>query len=110
MKMDATQKRRMWKVAIAHLVLTVVYFFNLFYMGGIFSGLESIPYWILQPQFLILFDVLGKLFHIKSSSASWFSIGICIALIPIWSFCFGWIFAKLDNWLNYFPVLGKKVF
>jgi hypothetical protein len=110
MKMDAMQKRRMWKVAIAHFVLSAIYIFNLFNMSGIFSGLESIPYWILQPQFLILFDLIGKLFQIKSSNLSVFLIGVCIGLIPLWSICFGWIYVKFTNWLNHFPVLGKKVF
>jgi len=27
-----------------------------------------------------------------------------------WSVCFGWLFVKLDNWLNHFQVLGRKVF
>jgi len=35
---------------------------------------------------------------------------LLLFLIPVWSFCFGWIFVKLDNWLNHFPVLGKRVF
>jgi hypothetical protein len=33
-----------------------------------------------------------------------------LASIPLWSICFGWLFVKLDNWLNHFPVLGKRVF
>jgi hypothetical protein len=33
-----------------------------------------------------------------------------LPLLPLWSFCFGWISVKLDNWLNHFPVLGKRVF
>ena len=28
----------------------------------------------------------------------------------IWSICFGWLYVKFTNWLNHFPVLGKKVF
>ena len=35
---------------------------------------------------------------------------IAILSIPIWSLCFGWIYVKFTNWLNHFPVLGKKVF
>jgi hypothetical protein len=113
MKMDATQKRKMRKVAIAHFVLTVIYIFNLFYMGGIFSGLESIPYWILQPQFslvLLKFQIGIMFFHTHSASLTMFFIGVCIALIPLWSICFGWFYVKFTNWLNHFPVLGKKVF
>jgi hypothetical protein len=56
----------------------------------------------LQPQFWII----GK-FEKSAANSSMF-LGIFI--IPLWSFCFGWLFVKLDNWLNHFPVLGKKVF
>jgi hypothetical protein len=30
--------------------------------------------------------------------------------VPLWSYCFGWIFIRSKDWLNHFPVLGKKVF
>jgi hypothetical protein len=30
--------------------------------------------------------------------------------IPIWSICFGWLFIRTKDWLNHFPVLGKRVF
>ncbi len=33
-----------------------------------------------------------------------------LVAIPLWSICFGWLFVKMDNWLNHFPTLGRKVF
>ena len=35
---------------------------------------------------------------------------VYLITIPIWGICFGWLFVKFDNWLNHFPVLGRKVF
>jgi len=35
---------------------------------------------------------------------------VLLISVPFWSYCFGIIFVKFDNWLNHFPVLGKRVF
>ena len=41
----------------------------------------------------------------------WFVYALfCIISIPMWSYCFGWIFVPFRTWLNHFPVLGKRVF
>jgi hypothetical protein len=96
--MEAMQKRRMWKVTIAHFGLTAFVFCKLF---GV--GLDASPWhysWLnlfysFQPQFLIV-------------SAD-FQIFL-FASIPVWSLCFAWLFVRLVNWLNHFPVLGKRVF
>jgi hypothetical protein len=108
----------MWKVAIvaiAHFLLTLFVMLRILNhaipsaerdiwlqtWGGFWSNFLR----LLQPQILIL----GKLFN--SSNSSHYLIPILILVsVPIWSICFGWIFAKLDNWLNHFPVLGKRVF
>jgi hypothetical protein len=63
---------------------------------------------LLQPQSMLLSE-LGKK-GIDSVLAGWSIIILFFLSIPLWSFCFGWLFVKLDNWLNHFPVLGKKVF
>ncbi|HAO79051.1 MAG TPA: hypothetical protein DCQ92_08765 [Verrucomicrobia subdivision 3 bacterium] len=55
-------------------------------------------------------EQISFLCGIYSFSSNAVTIGICLLLIPLWSFFFGWIFVKLDNWLNHFPVLGKRVF
>jgi TRAP-type C4-dicarboxylate transport system permease large subunit len=114
--MDATQKRRIWKVAIAHFVLTLFILIK-FLRHAIpsadrdiwlqtWGGFWSIILRLLQPQILIL-GKIGNLFNSSDSLIIPISI---FASIPIWSLCFGWIFAKLDNWLNHFPILGRRVF
>jgi hypothetical protein len=122
--MDVTQKRKMHRVAVIHFVLTclVVLVLLVFFPGAYhFSGdsiaqlrfeqyiiwheawkhFWEIVFYILQPQFRLLISG-GK-------SSLFFAVASMIS-VPVWSFCFGWIFIKLDNWLNHFPVLGKKVF
>jgi hypothetical protein len=98
MKMDAMQKRRMWKVAIAHFGLTAFVFCKLFRIGPDesqwhYSWLKL--FYSFQPQFLIV-------------SAD-FQIFL-FASISLWSICFGWLYVKFTNWLNHFSVLGKRVF
>jgi hypothetical protein len=114
--MDATQKHRMWKVAACHFAISCIAFvcvLNLFHVKILYyslSGSPVYPGWfniaynysvkiifILQPHYLAL-----KLFHINE----WF----LTILIPLWSLCFAWLYLKFTNWLNHFPVLGKKVF
>jgi len=64
---------------------------------------------ILQPQiYLFRHDLILQeygLFNIP-----WLEILLLPLTIPLWSICFGWIYVKFTNWLNHFPVLGKKVF
>jgi len=96
--MDATQKRRMWKVAIVHLTLS-----GFCILGALHTPYEFHDFWLkvfitLHPAWVVLRD-----FDFPWTLS-------CILAIPLWSFCFGWIFVKLDNWLNHFPVLGKRVF
>jgi hypothetical protein len=114
--MDAMQKRRMWKVAIAHLALTIFAIWKLIHSLAISCPPEQeillAPwgnFWsklllVLQPmQFL----VVSKTKFFNSEDSMFLTM---VALAPFWSICFSWIFVKLDNWLNHFPVLGKKVF
>jgi len=106
--MDAMQKRRMWRVTIIHLALSVFAIWKLMpHLLTDFLGSYE-PSWrhfwrdvfcSLQPQFF----VANKL---NIFILSW----ACVILIPIWSICFGWLFVKFDNWLNHFPILGRKVF
>jgi hypothetical protein len=124
MKMDAMQKKRMQKVAIAHFVLSVWFGMALVNheaeAGGIFEG--SFFAWdhftlkiflFLQPQFLFAFHAnhpMGFRFAEYNSTPSLLTLIFLLILIPLWSISFGWLYAKLTNWLNHFPVLGKKVF
>ncbi len=123
--MDAMQKRRMWKVAIAHFVLTLFVIWKLIHYSA-WSGPYEREIWFMawgsfwlkafilfQPLlsfFVWAFHLiiipngdLGGLIEFLEGVAMLFSI-------PVWSICFAWFLVKFDNWLNHFPVLGKKVF
>jgi hypothetical protein len=126
--MDATLKRRMWKVAIAHFSLSVFFFmtyvsygFPAHSTGGGFTGMlqgdsayawakawadfwKSVAY-LFQPHFLLL-DKFGR----QIDFPKWLSLSLVLVSIPTWSGVFSIFFVKLDNWLNHFPVLGKRVF
>ena len=109
----------MWKVAIAHFLLTlfVIWEVTRFQILSVLLNYDyfSLMVWqnfwlkafyVFQPQFLIT-----SLNFVKSSEVvGRVVLDFVFAIMPLWSFCFGWIFAKLDNWLNHFPVLGRKVF
>jgi hypothetical protein len=107
--MEATQKRRMWKVAIVHFLLSVVVWWKLndfpcFFLmptPPLFETCLDI-YYFLQPLLWVCLK-LGFTLIKDSTVLYYFSI-------PLWSICFGWLFVKFDNWLNHFPVLGKRVF
>jgi hypothetical protein len=129
MKMDAKQKRRMWKVVFGHFCLTILFILIVTSQPAIaFSG--NVERWLkfqehlvwdqawsqfwtdvaflLQPPFWLSAKILRMGIH--SVFLTWLILISSFVLIPIWSICFGWLFVKLDNWLNHFPVLGKKVF
>jgi hypothetical protein len=66
---------------------------------------------LLQPQICIwikLFN-LGYLYA-TTSLLKFIYVSFILISVPVWSFCFGWLYVKFTNWLNHFPVLGKKVF
>jgi len=117
--MDATQKRRMWKVAIGYFALTAFAFLNsIFLVNSSIAYMNSSEFWQwiflrLQPICWLLHEAVQskQSFAMDSNQSSNWFVGITFCLsVPLWSICFGWIFAKLDNWLNHFPVLGRKVF
>ncbi|MEI7535210.1 MAG: hypothetical protein WCK57_12660 [Verrucomicrobiae bacterium] len=113
--MDATQKRKVKKVATAHFVLTALIFVkwmcleNEDYIQSIvFAGFWRDILYLLQPQIWLAVES-GNHFSTEIFSML-FPPWVYLLTIPIWSICFGWLFVKLDNWLNHFPVLGKRVF
>jgi hypothetical protein len=134
-EMDATQKRRMWKVTSVHFALSVfvaliILFFEpvgfsgnhearirfnqwLVWHNAWFNSWETI-FCFLQPQIAVFYylirhtDILLTLRSIISPNA--FLILYSVATIPLWSICFGRLFVRAKDWLNHFPVLGKKVF
>src|SRR5271154_1040737 len=113
MKMDAMQKRRIWKVAIVHFLLTLFVVFKILHhaipsaerniwlqtWGGFLSKFSM----LLQPQLLILEKLFNSSHYLNVPNLI-VPISIFVS-VPIWSICFGWLFVKLDNWLNHFPVL-----
>jgi hypothetical protein len=126
--MEATQKKRMWKVARIHFVFTIIAGLLLFTIGGwsgneasisyklynFWAGLKVAAFVILQPQTLLMgwvTKIESSKGNLEPASMAWFVYAlIYIISIPIWSFCFGWIFVPFRTWLNHFPVHGKKVF
>jgi hypothetical protein len=105
--MEATLKRKIRRVAVVHLCLSAAAWI------GVYAFSKQTFFWgymmvILQPHLLLFnFAFLGNhLLHLPT----FILILLAIGPIPVWSFCFGWIFVRLDGWLNHFPVLGRKVF
>jgi hypothetical protein len=117
--MDATLKRRISKVAIAHFVLTALVWlgWECFHNGDSIQSILWSESWrniffVLQPLIWLVFAAaqIGIVNYFYSIFSDGAALAICLPMIPIWSFCFSWILVKLDNWLNHFPVLGKRVF
>ena len=116
--MDATLKRRMWKVAKVHLALTLFAIFTpvAFYIisrssffPDRFANYQLNVIYALQPHF-------GVLVVLNPDAPLWMFLS-CVGAIPLWSMCFGWIVIQLlrqlnqsRNWLNHFPTLGRKAF
>jgi hypothetical protein len=105
MKMDATQKRRMWQMAIVYFCLSI-----LVWVG---YGIDASSFWLgllnfLQPLFCLTDWLIGqamKLEIIKIGSDTSLFLAICIisslvVSMLIWSSCFGWIYARLVNWFK----------
>jgi hypothetical protein len=135
MKMDAMQKRRIRKVARLHFALT---FFVLLLIAFTTTTLavsksivhldSSLQAWtqflllvlvLLQPVAALFFAKITPLVmeHFGNVHPEWLSMSIISIFfvfaffsVPSWSICFGWLFVKFTNWLNHFPVLGRKVF
>jgi hypothetical protein len=122
--MQKSFKRRVLIVAAVHLALTVFAYLSIpgehrttHFDEGSFMHWEFVnAFWtnvffLLQPQLWIwikLFN-LGYL-HATSSLIKFIYVSSIFISVPVWSFCFGWLYVKFTNWLNHSPVLGKKVF
>jgi succinate-acetate transporter protein len=101
--MDATQKRRIKKVAIVHFALTVLCaFFALLIPFNLVA-----VFLFLQPHFLML-GVLNT--DPGGGIIDALEFWGCLIAIPLWSLCFGWIYVKLFDRLSHFSPLGKKIF
>jgi hypothetical protein len=134
--MDATQKRRMWKVAIVHFALTIFCLltwlallpssngetmFNLETRGNNFlvgaAIVALVIFLALQPLIFLAFaadNMLGMRFP---SIPTWLLIPLYFVSFAVWSYAFGWLFvnwscwfSKIRFWLNHFPFFRKKFF
>ena len=116
--------KKAMKVAAIHLALSMIVWlrvpsdlawlirpkgFNFGY--GALGNTEMDLLFILQPSTLLTFVSYGP----EMLKGIWWGFSdhylpiiFCVSF-PIWSICFGWLFVKLDNWLNHFPVLGRRV-
>ena len=102
----------MWKVAITHFFLTIIVCAGVVIATGDWQGLWINLMKLLQPVAWLLIVIVMNL----SDGENWSTTQIVLmqisfySAIPLWSICFGWLYVKFTNWLNHFPVLGKKVF
>jgi magnesium-transporting ATPase (P-type) len=135
--MDAMQKRKALIVSILHFGLTLCVALIIEFRHGGFSGSKGgefhpelaeqhireaiwFQFWavvliVLQPLPIFIIVASQVVLHaIWLQPPMWLEAALTLALIllsvPFWSYSFGKIFVKLDNWLNHFPVLGKRVF
>ena len=116
--MEATLKRRMWKLALLHFSITAISFFaglvlllkykdeDNYLVNVLYPSLSSFLYF-LQPLCLL---IDWCMIQVSPSFGRNHSALITFLSFPIWSICFGWIFIRGKDWLNHFPVLGRKVF
>src|ERR1039457_6184483 len=117
--MDAMQKQRMRKVAIAHFGLTLIFVFLLIFWNSFHFNshlTESrVAHAIWWQFWLDVLKLLQPLPHLMILAMQRFNLPdhpfwlvvpiVCGALLAaslFWSICFSWLFVKLDNWLNHF--------
>jgi hypothetical protein len=132
--MDEKLERRMRVVSLVHFGLTLCVAFLVYYMTPfskdgrfhsalletqirheIWSRVGVVILFALQP--LPIFIVLASqivLHAIWLNSPTWLAATltwvVILLSVPLWSFYFGRIFIRAKDWLNHFPVLGKRVF
>jgi hypothetical protein len=107
--MEATLKRKMWKVAIAYFAVSL--FVLLSMLPGLDIKLFGYPVFYIEDlgiTFLVLQPLSCLLWIVHHHEGLVFVLSL--PLYFVWSLCFAWLLIKLDNWLNHFPVLGRKVF
>ena len=111
--MEATLKRRMRKVVGYHVFFTIyLLLLTLFVRHPMVVNPSDPADWfgLLERPLWILLQPLPFAFACISGHQSPVFELLCFVLMPLWSLCFGWIFVQIDNWLNHFSVLGRKVF
>ena len=106
--MDAMQKRKVWQVAVGHGLLSLLVGLVALFLPVVFRSAHD-------PMFEHLSQMLMRFFYFLQPA--YFLVFLkeelaedLLCSIPLWSLCFGWLYVKFTDWLNHFPVLGKKFF
>jgi len=118
--MDAMKKKKVWRVAFAHFASTFICGVALIVTSLAFPyfpnspkflwlSFESTLFALLQPQFWIAPRVF-TMENFYSFPLFGFSMVLAFYIIsvPLWSYCFGLILVKLDNWLTIFQFSVEK--
>jgi len=127
--MDAMQKRKAQIVSLVHFGLTLCVALLAYYItphshsdlletrirheiwsqfcGVILLTLQPFPIFIVWASQVVLHAIWLHSPIWLAATLTWI---VLLISVPLWSYCFGIIFVKFDNWLNHFPVLGKRVF
>ena len=127
--MDASFKKRVEKAHVNHFLLSLVVVFFLqfnesFIGGGSPINLKAWEVWksfcksmcfVFQPHIWLMLKMeLPQLPHWYKALPSLVPPVALLFLTMFsmftWSFCFSLIFLRVKDWLNHFPVLGKRVF
>lgn len=115
--MDELRQTKARKVALVHLGLSLLLPSVATVGLGLFSSALAGVIWtrlclgcfiLLQPQFLLY--LLPAFQKVPASLPDWLMFLLPIFFIPVWSGCFGWLFARRNDWLDHFPFPGKKAF
>ena len=106
--MDAMPKSKVLKVICYHFGLSIYVMLLLAMLAARInvnpSGLPSdLAQWSIMFFEQLMFWLQPLAYAVANSMLG-------LALIPLWSICFGIIYVFVVGWLNHFPVLGKKVF
>jgi hypothetical protein len=101
----------MWKVAKIHFCLTIALILFVALSLPMLAGSSVHTHWL--KEFVWSYSVITAGICLQPISYFLWASGIyfpALVMIPVWSYCFGWIFICGKDWINHFPVLGRKVF
>ena len=110
--MDAILEFKTWKVALSHLLFSVLIFVVMITdIGGLHELLQPI-FICFQPVFSLLVKAVASKNHFfvdrNTMSASTVTAVVSFLSFPVWSIFFGWLFANVVNRLKGFPFINRK--
>ena len=134
--MDATQKKKAWKVTIVHFTFTIVCLLTSLALlptsnGETMFGLATkgnsllvgtaivalVIFFVLQPLIFLAFIADNMLGIRLPAIATMLLIPLYILFFAVWSYAFGWVFVscscwfgKIRLWLNHFTFFRKRLF